>query len=150
SLPLPIAGAGVYVVELEAHDRLNRAQIVAVDLYAGGDEPVTWAKPATRVFDVATDKDSYNPGDTAALVLKSPYQEGRALAIVEAPEGNTYQWLDVKGGSATLTVPLTNTYVPRVPVHFILMRGRVASDTPLTPTSTDLGKPATMASTAWL
>src|SRR2546426_43230 len=56
TLHLPLDHAGVYVVELEAHDRLGRAQVIGVDLYAGGAEPVTWAKPATRVFEVATDK----------------------------------------------------------------------------------------------
>src|SRR5207249_2500543 len=81
TLHLPLDHAGVYVVELEAHDRLGRAQVIGVDLYAGGAEPVTWAKPATRVFEVATDKEAYDPGETAALVLKSPFQDGRALAV---------------------------------------------------------------------
>jgi len=62
TLHLPLDHAGVYVVELEAHDRLGRAQVIGVDLYAGGAEPVTWAKPATRVFEVATDKEVYDPG----------------------------------------------------------------------------------------
>src|SRR5207249_3723005 len=84
-LHLPLDHAGVYVVELEAHDRLGRAQVIGVDLYAGGAEPVTWAKPATRVFEVATDKEAYDPGETAALVLKSPFQQGRALAVTEGP-----------------------------------------------------------------
>src|SRR5439155_18177765 len=93
----------------------GRAQVIGVDLYAGGAEPVTWAKPATRVFEVATDKEAYDPGETAALVLKSPFQEGRALAVTEGPEGNAYQWLEVKGGSATLKVPRTGDLRPEAP-----------------------------------
>ena len=48
AIELELPEAGVYVVELEAHDRLGRAQTVAVDLFAGGGEPVAWAKPASR------------------------------------------------------------------------------------------------------
>ncbi len=147
---LPIAKAGVYVVEVEAHDRLDRAQVVSVDLYAGGDEPVAWQKPVTRVFSVATDKASYDPGATAAIVLKSPFQSARALAIVEAPEGNQYQWVPVEGGAATFRLPIVGHYAPRIPVHFVLVRGRVAGTAPAAGNSTDLGKPATMAATAWL
>ncbi len=147
---LPIDHAGVYVVELEAHDRLGRAQVVAVDLYAGGAEPVTWAKPVTRVFEVASDKDAYDPGETANLVLKSPFQEGRALVVTEAPEGNDYRWLEVKGGTATFKVPIRGAYVPQLPVHFVLMRGRVASAPAAATDRTDLTKPSTVAATAWV
>jgi len=147
---LPISKAGVYVVEIEARDRLDRAQVVSADLYAGGDEAVTWQKPVTRVFSVATDQAKYDPGATAAVVLKSPFQSARALAIVEAPDGNRYQWLSVEGGAATFHLPVLGDFAPRVPVHFILMRGRVAGTTPMPGNSTDLGKPATMAATAWL
>ena len=150
SVPLALPRAGVYVVEVEASDRLGRTQVVAVDLYAGGDEPVAWSKPPSGVFTVAADKPRYRPGDTAALVLQSPFQRGAALAIVEAPEGNRYEWLAVEGGAATFRLPLRGTWAPRLPVHFVLMRGRVPGTAPQPGNATDLGKPATLAATAWL
>ena len=150
TVPLPILSSGVYVVELEARDRLGRAQVVSVDLYAGGDEPVTWARPATKVFSVATDKAKYEPGAKAAIVLQSPFQKARALAIVEAPEGNRYEWLDVEKGAATFRLDILPTFVPRVPVHFVLMRGRITGAGPSAGNATDLGRPTTLASTAWL
>src|SRR5439155_22313152 len=147
---LPFGHAGVYVVELEANDRLGRAQVIGVDLYAGGAEPVTWAKSATRVFEVATDKEAYDPGETAAIVLKSPFQEGRALAVTEAPEGNPYRWIDVQGGSATFKVPVRGTHAPRLPVHFVLLPGRAPRAAAPRPGQMDLGKPSTLAATAWV
>jgi len=35
-VPLPIPRSGVYIVEIEASDKLGRTQVVSVDLYAGG------------------------------------------------------------------------------------------------------------------
>jgi uncharacterized protein YfaS (alpha-2-macroglobulin family) len=147
---LPLDGAGVYVVELEARDRLGRAQTVSVDLYAGGDEPVTWAKPGSDVFTVMPDKNSYAPGETAHLVLESPYQQAHGLAIIEDPDGNRYQWFVVKNGAATFDLPIQKHFVPKIPVHFVLMRGRVPGIQPSIGTRLDLGKPATVASTSWL
>lgn len=149
-VPFLIDKAGVYVVELEARDRLQRAQVVSVDLYAGGEGPIAWPKPVTQVFSVGTDKARYDPGMTAAVVLKSPFQTARALAIVEAPEGNRYEWITVTGGAATYRVPILGTFTPRVPVHFILMRGRLPGTSPSPGNSLDLGKPATLAATSWL
>ncbi len=150
SVPLTLPRAGVYVVELEASDRLGRTQVVAVDLYAGGDQPVTWAKPPAGVFTVASDKAAYRPGEVAKLVLQSPFQNAAALAVIEAPEGNRYEWINVQGGAATFELPVLGTWAPRLPVHFVLMRGRVPGTAPQPGNATDLGKPATLAATTWL
>lgn len=146
----PIDQAGVYIVELEAHDRLERAQVVRVDLYAGGDEPVTWEKPKAKVFSVDTDQESYDPGSTATMVLRSPFQKARVLAIAERPERNEYSWLDVEGGAALFELPVEGQFTPRIPVHFVLMRGRLPNTEPMTASGIDLGKPATLASTIWI
>jgi uncharacterized protein YfaS (alpha-2-macroglobulin family) len=145
-----LPGAGVYVVEVEARDRLDRAQVVAVDLYAGGAGPIAWAKPIAGVFTAAPDRKEYAPGETATVVLASPFQNARALAIVEAPEGNEYRWVEVRGGAAAFQLPILASWVPRVPVHFILERGRIDGTAPLPGTGTDLGRPTTVAATAWL
>lgn len=146
ALKLPLTGAGVYIIELETHDQLGRAQVVSVDLYAGGDEAVTWSRPPTKVFKVTPDRASYAPGDVAHLVLESPFQRARALAIVETADGNRYRWLTIKNGTATFDLPITEGFVPRLPVHFLLMRGRSGEPTP----QLDLGKPATLAATTWV
>lgn len=150
SVPLNLEGAGVYLVELETQDRLGRAQKVAVDFYAGGNEPVSWSRPPSEVFKVTPDKTRYVPGETAHLVLESPFQEAQALAIIEAPEGNRYRWFSVKNGAATFDVPVQKHFVPRVPVHFVLMRGRAGARQPAAGSRLDLGKPATVAATSWL
>ncbi len=149
-VPIPIKTAGVYVVELESADRLGRSQTVSLDLYAGGEEAVSWAKPATAVFTVSNDKAAYDPGETANLVLQSPFQKAAALAIVEAPEGNQYRWVAVEGGAASFQLAILPTYVPQLPVHFVLMRGRVPGSAPGPGSASDLGKPATMAATTWV
>lgn len=145
-----LPAAGVYLVQLEAHDRLGRAQTVSVDLFAGGGEPVSWAKPATAVFSVVPDRARYAPGATARLVVESPFQSGEALCVVEAPEGNRYHWLPVRGGQAVFELPIEGAWAPKLPVHFLLMRGRLPGSGPRAGNATDLGRPATFGATVWL
>ena len=142
---LPISRAGVYIVEIEALDKLGRLQTVKVDMFAGGEEPVTWSRQPTQVFKATPEKDKYAPGESARLILESPYQRARALAIVEQPDGvNRYEWIDINNGSAVYEVPINKSDMPRLPVHFLLMRGRISE---ARPSNLDLGKPATLAAT---
>ena len=150
ALDLPIDGSGVYLVELESRDRLGRAQVVRIDLYAGGAEPMAWKPPEAGTFQVNTDQASYVAGDTAKLVLASPWQNANALIVVEAPEGNVYHWQKVRGGQATFKLPIQNSWAPRLPVHVVLMRGRTDGSGPDRQVVQDLGKPMTIANTTWL
>lgn len=150
-LSLPIEGAGVYIIRIEAADKMGRTQSLSVDLFAGGHEPVTWSRPPSQVFKVTTAKPTYDPGETAVLILESPFQTGRALAVIEPPdERMVYQWVDIRNGTATFDLPVEKSYMPKIPVHFILMRGRVPLDHPLSLDRPDLGKPVTLAATAWV
>ena len=91
--------AGVYVVQLEAYDRLKRRQQVSVDFFVGGDTPVTFARPPAESATITTDKDKYAPGETATLIIQSPFQNARALAIVEQPSGvYDYEFVDIANG----------------------------------------------------
>lgn len=149
-LDLPIDGSGVYIVELESSDDLGRRQLVSVDLFAGGNQPVTWSRPPAQVFKVTADKPGYVPGEVANLVLESPFQTARALAIVEQPDGNNrYDWLDVANGYGKYTLPIDKTYMPRIPVHFVLMRPRL-KPAPDDDATLDLKRPETLAATAWV
>ena len=149
ALDLPIEEPGVYIVELEARDRLGRAQVVRVDLYAGGAGDVAWSKPESGVFDLSLDAPSHVPGERAMLLLRSPFQTADALVVVEAPDGNRYRTVKVRGGKATVPIDVEPGWVPRLPVHVLLRRGR-REDAPEVAGTTDLGKPQTVASTAWL
>lgn len=120
-----IEQAGVYVVELTGRDKLGRVQTLSADLYVGGKEALAWEKARQGVFELATDKKKYQPGDTAQLIVKSPFSAGKALVIIEQPERNEYRWVEVAGGKATVPVKITPLHVPNLPLHVVLMRGRI-------------------------
>ena len=138
----PITDSGVYVVELFARDKLGRVQTLSADLYIGGNTPQSWQKSRDGVFEVKTDKKSYVPGELAHLLVQSPYATARALAIVEDPMGNRYFWKDVSGSRVVIDVPITDRHVPNLPVHVVLMRGRIGEGK----TDDSRYKPATAAS----
>ncbi|MGI4942803.1 MAG: alpha-2-macroglobulin family protein, partial [Janthinobacterium lividum] len=150
--PVPVhfgvAEAGVYLVEVSAQDRVGRTQTVRLDLFMAGDTPVTWQSPPAQTVSVTSDKDRYDPGETATLLIQSPFQTARALAVVEEPEGRfRYDWVDIANGFGRYAVPIRKAQMPRLTVHFLLMRGRLPGPVNLT-APFDQRKPVTLAATA--
>ena len=143
--------AGVYVVQLEAYDRLKRRQQVSVDFFVGGDTPVTFQRPPASSATVTADKEKYAPGEAATLVIQSPFQNARALAIVEQPSGvYDYQFVDIANGFGRYTLTLRKEQTPKLAVHFLIMRGRLKDSAPQPSATFDQGKPVTIAATKWI
>ncbi|MGV1760213.1 alpha-2-macroglobulin [Rhizobium sp. A22-96] len=148
TLALNATDAGVYIIQLEATDKIGRRQQVSVDFFVGGNTPVTWSQAPARTAIVTTDKDSYIPGETANLLIQSPFQTARALAVIEEPEGKfRYDWVDIADGYGHYAVTVRKEYMPEVPVHFLIMRGRLETSTPSPNAPFDQGKPVTIAAT---
>ncbi|MFT4098477.1 MAG: MG2 domain-containing protein [Rhodoblastus sp.] len=143
--------AGVYLVQVEAYDRIGRRQQVSVDFFVGGQTPVTWARAPSQTATVTTDKEAYAPGETATLLVQSPFQKARALAIVEEPSGvNRYEWIDIDNGFGRYTTTLAKEEMPKLAVHFLIMRGRLPDTAPNPSAPFDQGKPVTIAATRWV
>jgi hypothetical protein len=124
----PVTTAGVYVVELVARDKLGRVQTLSADLYIGGREPVAWGKGQAGVFELVPDKVAparYVPGDTANVVVKSPFRKASALVVIERATGNEYRELAIDNGTAVVAVPIYKSATPNLPLHVILSRGRL-------------------------
>ena len=119
---------GVYIVEVSSPDSLGRQIAVRSDLFVAGNAAVSWERKKASVFEITTDKTGYQPGDTAKLLLKSPFQDGFALVVVEGPDSNEYGWVRVANGQGIYTLPIRDTMAPGVPVSVLLERGRIRGD----------------------
>lgn len=150
ALSLPVEEAGVYVIELLARDNLGRLQRLQVDLFVAGDTPLSWQKAYANVFETSLDKKTYNPGETATLLLKSPFQNALALVVLELPNKNEYSLLEIKNGQGLYSFKVTPDMVPRVAVHALLLRGRIATSSEPNLVREDRGKPIAMANTTWV
>jgi uncharacterized protein YfaS (alpha-2-macroglobulin family) len=150
-IALETKSAGVYLVQLEAYDRLKRRQQVSVDFFVGGDTPVTFARPPAQSATITTDKEKYAPGETATLVIQSPFQKARALAIVEQPNGvYDYSFVDIDNGFGRFPLTVKKEQLPKLAVHFLIMRGRLENSAPQPSANFDQGKPVTIAATKWI
>lgn len=144
--PVPLsfdaAESGVYILEVSSRDYLGRRIVARQDLFVSAEGQVAWERKSAGLFEMTADKDRYLPGETARVVLKSPYRDGFALVATEAPDGNRYSIVPIKDGRGLLELPVRGDMAPTLPLQAILYRGRVAGAG--LSGMVDLGKPATV------
>ena len=139
SCDVAVDKAGSYVLRAEIKDEKGRRALTRHNLYVYGKDAVVWDQDQRRV-DLVPDKRSYEPGEKATILLRSPFDRARGLAIIEREGIVEYRELVVEGGAATLDIPLTEDMIPGVEVAVLLVRGRI--EVPGAPSGQDLGRPA--------
>ncbi|MDD5628129.1 MAG: MG2 domain-containing protein [Elusimicrobia bacterium] len=119
-----VAQPGEYFLTVSGRDEQGRAAEAAVCFYATGAGQAWWSRSDNDIIELVADKKLYRPGDTARILVKSPYPHSRALVTLER-EGVMAHWLtQLDGGAGFVEVPLSDRHVPNVFVGVMLVQGR--------------------------
>ena len=85
--PLPcnikVAKAGYYVLRLRAKDKRGNPVVSSFGLYAAGPDYVPWRRDNDDKVELITDRKVYKVGQTARILVKSPYADAHGLLTVE-------------------------------------------------------------------
>ncbi|NQV72721.1 Ig-like domain-containing protein [bacterium] len=125
-LDLPIAQGGSYVIRATSRDvRGNR---IATEAYfhASGPGYSAWERRDDDQIELIADHDSYAPGETAQIMVLSPYETATALITIER-DGIMESRVETLTGSAPqIEVKLTEEHLPNAFVSVVLLSGRTA------------------------
>ncbi|HET6450992.1 MAG TPA: MG2 domain-containing protein, partial [Spirochaetia bacterium] len=132
--------AGSYAIELSGKDARGRESFTRFTFYATGSDEILWQRSDERQLEIVPDKKIYSPGDTAKLLIKSPVSGGTYLVSVERDGVLQQRVVNLPGTASTLSIPITEDYVPIVYVYVATATGRTQppADGPDAP---DFGKP---------
>ena len=76
---------GSYRLRVEGKDRSGRTAVSTLTLWAYGAEAFTWRSPGTNRIALVADRGEYKPGDTARILIPSPFdQPVQALVTIDA------------------------------------------------------------------
>lgn len=133
--------AGFYIIKASGIDDKKNDIITEAYFYVTGGDYIAWARYNDDRVDLITDKKEYKPGDTAKILVKSPYEKARALVTVERETIMESFFVDLEGSADTIELPIKSEHLPNVYVSVILYQGRV-SDNLYSDIGEDLGKPS--------
>lgn len=121
-----IPQGGLYEVRATATDIRGNALKTEATVYASGSGYVAWQREDDDQVELVADQDSYRPGDTARIMVPSPFEEATALITVER-DGILHSRVETLTGSAPqIEIDIEDDYLPNVYASVILLNERTA------------------------
>lgn len=122
--------SGFHFVKASSADQKGNPVVSGAGLYATGVGEAAWKPDATDRVELAADKKEYAPGDTARILIKSPFDTCQALLTYER-EGIIHQEVvNLEGYAPTIAVPITDEYIPNIYFSAVLIKGRISEEAP--------------------
>ena len=118
---------GQYLLEAAGKDAQGHEVLTSVTFEVAGPAETVWNYRNPYAVDLVTDKESYEPGQTATIMVKTPIA-GDALVTVERDKVLRSFVTRLNGNAPSVQVPLLETDAPNVFVSVMLLRG--ANDSP--------------------
>ncbi len=121
--------AGSYKIIARATDAGGREVRASVWQWVTGSEYVSWQRENNDRISLISDKSSYVPGETARILIPSPFQ-GEHWALVSIERGGILQYQLIKITSSTqiYELPITSDLTPNIYVSVVLIKGQDATN----------------------
>lgn len=132
--------AGFYLIEAEGKDRRGNGVVTKTYFYVTGSDYIPWERQDEDMVELIADSSSYRPGDTARILVKSPYERANALITVEREFVLHSEVREIVGSSSQIEIPIRPEHLPNVYVSVLLVQGRTTPK--VTDNTQDLGKPS--------
>jgi hypothetical protein len=132
-VPLDVAvpNGGYFVLRATARDKEGHSALTTTSFYALGDGYTAWARYDHNRIDLVPERKTYRPGDTARIMIQSPWEEATALVTTERESVRSHRQFALTSTQQTISIPITEDDIPNVYVSVLLVKGRTkaAADT---------------------
>ncbi|MBN2501339.1 MAG: Ig-like domain-containing protein, partial [Anaerolineales bacterium] len=115
---------GVFKAIVTTEDAAGNENRASAFMWVAGEDYVPWRQNNDRSFDLISDSDSYEPGDTAEILIASPFQ-GRNYALVTVERGHIRQYFveELTSNSTIFELPIDAEMAPNVYVSVLIIKG---------------------------
>lgn len=118
-----IPEGGQHHVVLRSSDSKGHGMTAATDIWASSENYINWGRDNNDMMEIIPDKDEYTIGDTAKLLVKSPYEGVKAMLTIERNGILERKIIDIPTTATVIEVPLKPEYLPNVFVSVLAVKG---------------------------
>ena len=126
-LRMPVEQGGRYLVRATGRDVRGNTIRSETYLYASGPGYVAWRRTDDDRIELVPERTRYAPGETARLMVQSPYETATALITVEREGILSSRVTTLTGSTPQIEIPLTEEHLPNAFVSVMLWTGRTAA-----------------------
>lgn len=132
--------AGYYLLRAKGKDARGNEIAASIGAYVFGEGASGFGDNDSLRLELVADSESYEVGQTARILVKSPFQTADALVTVERSGIYSQKRMRLEGPMPVIEVPITDELRPNAYVSVLLVRGR-SKEKPDDPKQPDLGAP---------
>jgi uncharacterized protein YfaS (alpha-2-macroglobulin family) len=121
---------GIYRGRVTALDERGNAGKASTFLWVAGDEFIPWPQTNDYSFELITDRKRYTPGESAEILIASPFS-GSAYALVTVERGRIHYQdvIQLESNSVVYKLPITANMAPNAYISVLIIKG-VDEDNP--------------------
>ena len=100
-------------------------------IWVASDGDISWRQTNDRAFSLIADKDMYEPGDTAEILIAQPFKE-KVYALITYERGHIYKQevVQLDGNSTIYKLPITDEMAPIAYVSVTVISGAEKTGAP--------------------
>lgn len=125
SCRLRVPGAGRYRVTASADDPRGRRVEAGFEVTAPGAGAIAWPRFDHERIELVTDRSEYRPGETARLMIQSPFRRARGLLTLERSGVIERRLFELRDDAPALAILLREAHAPNLYASVVLVRPRV-------------------------
>jgi uncharacterized protein YfaS (alpha-2-macroglobulin family) len=122
---------GVYKALVTVSDTKGNTHQASTYIWVASDGEITWRQTNDRAFSLIADKDMYEPGGTAEILIAQPFKE-KVYALITYERGHIYKQevVQLDGNSTIYKLPISDEMAPIAYVSVTVISGAENSGAP--------------------
>ena len=147
-LAIPFASGGYFMLEARGRGDDGRFAMTRTSFYVLGEGYTAWERFDHNRIELVPERQTYRPGDTARIMIQSPWEQATALVTTEREGVRSHRQFALTSTQQSISVPITEDDIPNVFVSVLLVKGRTnaaptnASAAAASADTSDPGKPS--------
>ena len=128
ALNVPLSSCGYFVLTARADADAGRFTTTTASFYVLGEGYTAWERYDHNRINLVAERSTYKPGDTARIMIQSPWETATALMTTEREGIRSYRQFALTSTQQSIEVPLTEGDIPNLFVSVLLVKGRTIAD----------------------
>ena len=123
-LNVPLPSGGFFILEARANAEQGRFTVTRQSFYGLGAGYTAWQRYDHNRIDLVADRSTYKPGDTAKIMIQSPWEQATALVTTEREGIRTHRQFALSSTQQSIDIAIEERDIPNVFVSVLLVKGR--------------------------
>ena len=124
ALNISFASGGYFELEAKGTAADGRYAVTHTSFYVLGGGYTAWQRFDHNRIQLVPERKTYKPGDTARIMIQSPWERATALVTTEREGIRTYRAFLLTSTQESISIPIKEDDIPNVFVSVLLIKGR--------------------------